>query len=462
VNRPSLRACLLSRPPRQAGYSHKSVQVIILTRGVDTAGTTMVIVRSKICWAFLVCMCAFMSAALTPDQAYGERTRVNAKKCLKCHPDLGRAIASERAHTPFKKFECSTCHNPHTSNYQHLVKEQIGKLCRGCHEDKKGAFDKEYSHPPFKEGACLKCHDPHSSKNRKLLRVDRGELCFSCHAEKEIISKKHKHEPVKKGECLTCHSPHTSDHEAMLKRSVTQACVSCHSERVRGEKAKKSHGYYPVRNTQCTSCHNPHASSRKNLVKESSHKPFAQKKCTQCHNSAQSRDPLGVKGEGISVCTACHPSVKKDFRKVNTHVGRGIFCTNCHSPHTSDQGRMKKAREAKICATCHEDTRARLRDEKNKHKHPLVIKGKCSGCHRPHGSNFRLFFGADEIAACTDSECHKRHATFTHPIGKDAVDPRSKGEITCITCHNLMGSRHDFSLRFDRKKQLCIQCHKGY
>jgi predicted CXXCH cytochrome family protein len=25
-----------------------------------------------------------------------------------------------------------------------------------------------------------------------------------------------------------------------------------------------------------------------------------------------------------------------------------------------------------------------------------------------------------------------------------------------------MGSRHDFSLRFDRKKELCIQCHKGY
>jgi predicted CXXCH cytochrome family protein len=25
-----------------------------------------------------------------------------------------------------------------------------------------------------------------------------------------------------------------------------------------------------------------------------------------------------------------------------------------------------------------------------------------------------------------------------------------------------MGSPYDFALRFDRKKQLCIQCHKGY
>ncbi len=419
-------------------------------------------VRRKIHSAFFLFFCASISALLMADQAYAESTQVTFQKCLKCHPALGQQMASKGAHVPFKKLECSSCHNPHTSNYEHLVKEQIGKVCKSCHEGKKGVFDKKYSHSPFDEGACLKCHEPHSSNKRKLLVAERADLCFGCHAKKEVLSKKHKHDPVKKGKCLTCHSPHTSDHEAMLKRSLTQACASCHSKRIRSKEAKKSHGYYPIQDTKCTSCHNPHASNHNNLIKESSHKPFARKKCTQCHNPPRSTDPLGVKGGGMSVCTACHTSTEEDFRKVNTHVGQGVFCTNCHSPHSSDQAHMKKAKEAKMCTTCHEDTKERLRDKKNKHKHPSVMQGKCSDCHRPHGSNFRLLYGADEIATCTDADCHKRHATFTHPIGKDAIDPRSKAEITCITCHNLMGSRHDFSLRFDRKKELCIQCHKGY
>ena len=418
----------------------------------------MVMVRKKICWAFFIFFCAFICSMPAADRSYAQSTQINLKKCLKCHPALGKEIASKDAHAPFKNLQCSSCHNPHASNHKHLVKEQIGKLCTSCHKGKKEKIGKKYSHPPFEEGACLKCHKAHSSKNRKLLVAKSGELCFNCHARKEILSKKHKHDPAKKGKCLTCHGPHTADHEPMLKKSLKQACVSCHS--ITSNKAKKSHSYYPVQDTKCTSCHNPHASNHGGLIRERSHKPFARKKCTQCHNSAQSKNPLAVKGKGVSVCTACHPSVSEDFRKVNAHVGRGVFCTNCHSPHTSDELHMKKAKETKVCTGCHQDTKGRLRDSKNKHKHPSVMEGKCSDCHRPHGSNFRLFYGADEIATCTG--CHKRHASFTHPVGKGAIDPRSKGEITCITCHNLMGSRHDFSLRFNRKKQLCIQCHKGY
>jgi predicted CXXCH cytochrome family protein len=417
-------------------------------------------VQRKIYWALFVSLCASIGSMLATDQAYARSTKVAQKKCLKCHIELGQEIASKGAHEPFKKLQCSSCHNPHTSNSKGLIKEQIAKLCKSCHQGKKGVFDKKYSHPPFENGACLKCHEPHSSKNPKLLVGESGELCFSCHSKKEILSKKRKHEPVNKGKCLTCHSPHTSDHEAMLRTSLTKGCTSCHA--ISNIEVRKSHSYYPVEDTKCTSCHNPHASNRSNLIRESSHKPFADKKCSQCHNSAESADPLATKAKGVSICTACHPSTKEEFRKVNTHVGEGVFCTNCHSPHCSDEAHMKKAKEAKICTTCHEDTKERLRDEKNKHKHRSVAEGKCSNCHRPHGSNFWLFYGSDEIATCTRTDCHERHASFTHPIGEDAIDPRSKAQITCITCHNLMGSRHDFSLRFDRKKELCIQCHKGY
>lgn len=416
-------------------------------------------VRRKIYRAFLVFVCASISSMLVADRAYAKNKQVSLKKCLKCHPDLRQEMASKGAHAPFKNLECSSCHNPHTSNYKHLVKDQIGKLCKSCHEGKKKVFGKKYSHSPFEEGACLKCHEPHSSKNRKLLLAAGEKLCFGCHAKKEVLSKKNKHDPVKKGKCLTCHSPHTSDHEGLLKRGLSQTCASCHL--IKSEAAKASHSYYPVQDTKCTSCHNPHASSHSNLIKENSHKPFADKKCTQCHNSARSPDPLGVKDQGLSICTVCHPSTKKDFRKVNTHVGQGVFCMHCHNPHTSDQAHMKKGKEARICTTgCHQDTKEHLRDKMNEHKHPSVVEGKCSACHRPHGSNFKLLYKADEIGTC--AECHKRHVSFTHPIGKDAIDPRSKAEVTCVTCHNLMGSGYDFALRFDRNKELCIQCHKGY
>ncbi|MBU4259031.1 MAG: hypothetical protein KKH45_06545, partial [Proteobacteria bacterium] len=89
-----------------------------------------------------------------------------------------------------------------------------------------------------------------------------------------------------------------------------------------------------------------------------------------------------------------------------------------------------------------------------------VKKGNCNGCHDPHSSNFRLFLLDKEFTLCT--ACHKRHATFSHPIGVDAIDPRSKRDITCITCHALMASKHEYVLQFDGKKELCIQCHTSY
>jgi len=404
-----------------------------------------------ILWALVICVAI-------ADQAGAQSAKVTFKKCMECHPGIQQEMAQKGRHEPFKKYQCSSCHNPHASNYEHLARDEISALCKSCHKGKKGSFDKKYSHLPFEEGECLKCHRPHSSKNPKLLTERGKQLCFGCHAGKEMFSKKNRHDPARKGNCLSCHSHHTSDYEELVVKSPEQICVTCHT--VKNKKTEKSHLYYPVQGADCISCHNPHGSNRRHLIKENLHKPFAGKKCTQCHNPAKSADPLGMKSKGMSVCTTCHPSVKEDFRKVNTHVGEGIFCTNCHSPHASDEAHLKKAKEKKICTACHQDTKERLKDKNNKHRHPSVMEGKCTDCHRPHGSDFELLYRTDEISACVD--CHKRHATFTHPVGKNTIDPRSKGMIICSTCHNLMGSPYDFALRFDRKKQLCIQCHKGY
>jgi predicted CXXCH cytochrome family protein len=412
-------------------------------------------------YASLFCLlffAGFLLSMIVPDGADAKGTEATFKKCLKCHPGIQKEMAAKKVHTPFGKFQCSSCHTPHASKYKYLMKDEISGLCRSCHKGEKAAFEKKHSHIPFEEGACLKCHNPHSSENPKLL-VARGEqLCFACHSPKEMFSKKNKHDPARKGNCLRCHRPHTSDYEALLQNDPKKICVTCHS--VNDEKSRKAHLDYPVQDSLCTSCHNPHGSDRRHLVKDFPHKPFAQKKCGTCHKGLGSKNPQGLKDKEASVCLACHQATGKDFNKINSHVDRGVFCVNCHTPHASDHKHLTKAREGKICFNCHEDVNRQMRDKENQYKHPVLKEGKCSSCHRPHGSNFRLFFGADEFLVCT--ECHKRHAKFTHPIGKDAIDPRSKRDITCITCHNLMGSPYEFSLRFDRKKQLCIQCHKGY
>lgn len=411
--------------------------------------------REKICLFFAVLL---LSMLATQGRALAKTPTVSFKKCLTCHPEVQKELAQKGAHEPFKKLECSKCHNPHATKYDKLVKEEIGKLCKRCHQDQKGLKAKKYSHGPYEAGECLTCHRPHASNNPKLLSAKGEQLCFGCHAEEGSFSKKNKHAPVKKGRCLACHSPHTSDHEGLVKKGRTQLCVTCHS--IKNKKGQKAHLGYPVQGTDCMSCHSPHGSNRSRLVKDRLHKPFAQHKCVSCHNGPGSKNPLGLKAKGVATCLSCHPSTGEDFKKINSHVNEGVFCVSCHTPHASDQSHLKKAKEVKICFSCHQDTKEDIKDKKNDHKHPLVKEGKCSPCHRPHGSNFGLFFGDEEILVC--AACHKRHAKFTHPIGQGVIDPRSKRDITCITCHKLMGSPYQFGLRFDRKKQLCIQCHKGY
>ena len=390
--------------------------------------------------------------------ANAKGAEVSFKKCLECHPEVQKELKEKGAHRPFKGLECSSCHNPHAAKYENLVKDEISTLCRGCHESQNALAGRRQSHAPFEKGECLSCHKPHASKNPSLLKAKGQALCFGCHEQKGSFSKKNKHGPVREGNCLRCHSPHTSNFEALARSEPSRLCDACHAAKNR--KAQKSHLGYPVRGTDCMSCHNPHGSDRKGLVRETQHSPFARERCRTCHNGLQSNDPLGLKGTGVSKCLGCHEAIQEDFKKINSHVGQGVFCVNCHSPHASDEGHLMKAKEAKVCLDCHEDTKEHLQDKDSAFKHPLLKQGKCSPCHRPHGSNLGLFFGDDEFKVCT--ACHERHAKFTHPLGEKAIDPRSKRDVACITCHNLMGSPYEFALRFDRKKELCIQCHKGY
>jgi len=407
----------------------------------------------------LLYICIFLLLALiyaVTGGAHPATAKTSFKKCLECHKDLQKEIKLKGAHAPFKNFNCGSCHNPHASKHKSLVKREIGSLCKSCHKGK--GVKQKFSHDPMEKGNCLECHDPHASKDRNLLVAKGKELCFKCHKAESVFPGKIKHEPARKGLCLKCHNPHGSDDFSLLRKNKEKICLSCHS--IETTETKKAHKFYPVSGTECVSCHNPHGAKKDDLIKQNKHKPFAKGNCQKCHNSPEAGNPLGLNKKGALVCLQCHKKVDEDFNKINNHFFDGVFCINCHNPHTSDQSGMKKGVLKKICFNCHQDTTWRMSDKKTKFLHPEVKKGNCNSCHDPHGSNFRLLLANNEFAVCTS--CHKRHATFSHPVGDSAIDPRSKRDITCITCHALMASKHEFALRLDGKKELCIQCHTSY
>ena len=407
----------------------------------------------RLCYVRVFTLLAVVLVTSGVDAASGKGS---FQKCLACHKDLQGAMMLKDTHAPFKKMQCGSCHDPHTSNYKFLVKKEIGALCKDCHAKKAVVY--KVTHLPVEKGDCTKCHHPHASNNRNLLVAKDQDICFSCHSPEQIFLGGKKHAPAKQGQCLTCHDPHGSDNGSLLRKSKKKVCMTCHS--LKGKRSQEAHQSYPVSGTNCVSCHNPHGSKKNNLIKKNQHKPFKDDNCMRCHRSPSSDNPLAMNRKGALVCLQCHEEVNKDFSKINTHIQNGIFCVNCHNPHASDQSGLKKGVLTKTCFVCHQDTQWRVNDKKSKYIHPEVAKGDCNVCHNPHGSNFRLFFLSDEFAVCTT--CHKRHAKFSHPVGTDAVDPRSKRDITCITCHDLMGSQYEFALRFDRKKELCIQCHASY
>lgn len=102
--------------------------------------------------------------------------------CLNCHPNP-RAQMQRSSHMPLRegKLTCASCHNPHGSTTEALLKgNSVNEGCYRCHAEKRGPF--LWEHPPAREN-CLTCHEAHGSIQAALLRVKPPRLCQQCHME---------------------------------------------------------------------------------------------------------------------------------------------------------------------------------------------------------------------------------------------------------------------------------------
>ena len=230
---------------------------------------------------------------------------------------------------------------------------------------------------------------------------DLGPLCLGCH-DNGPFTRKHLHGPVAEGGCGACHDPHQSDNKKLLVKKGRELCLSCHEDFAsKMQKARVVHP--PVTKEPCTSCHDPHGSDVASLLRQ----PMPQ------------------------LCVGCHKELGKRMKSAKVAhqpVVQGKLCSSCHSSHFSDaEGLLNAPDERRSCLQCHKsdklgnpplaDIEKELAGRTN--LHGPIKKGRCTGCHDPHGSNYpRILTGnyptefyapyqADSYSLCL--RCHDKN-----------------------------------------------------
>jgi predicted CXXCH cytochrome family protein len=376
--------------------------------------------------------------------------------CLNCHSEIGDLNAKKHVHTAFKAGKCSSCHNPHAARHAKLLADAPGALCLNCHSDIKKAVSGPSPHQPAAGGDCLTCHDPHASDNPGQLKQPMTTLCTSCHpAVNDWLKRPNLHQPVAAKQCLKCHSPHGTGNAGLLVNTVPQLCFGCHQQ---DQMFQTVHKGYNLSKADCTTCHDPHSSGSKGLLMANQHPPFKGGRCTVCHGEgAQTGGSFAIQGSIKTLCTKCHADINTSAKlEFHPHVDSDSSCVNCHNPHASNGASLLASDQKNLCLKCH------FNNPQHKDKsYYITHDGKdCTTCHKPHGAdNARLFAKAD-LDLCRG--CHPDVHKGSHPMAPDpkAIDPRTKGPVTCISCHKLHGADFKPYLPLSPDGDLCVQCHR--
>jgi predicted CXXCH cytochrome family protein len=384
--------------------------------------------------------------------------------CYRCHDKLKNATNQMRyIHNPFKEGRCRDCHDPHVSDLKGLLRYDINELCTSCHNKIMNPSEKPFIHQALRSGRCTDCHLPHGSDRPKLLLKSEREICWQCHSSlKEEAKKTIVHSPYKNDNCSKCHEVHTSTNINLLKEEAQKLCQKCHTSNC---KTKNVSLNFITKNMDCIICHTGHASEYKGLLGPYGHSDFLNHNCEKCHNPITQDKKLETIKQGKDLCLTCHRMSYSKVSKVDPHSDdKQCGCLMCHSSHASKRKTYIKSSLQtciKLCIKCHEDIGKRINSMEKalkKIRCTPVSERKCLECHIPIHSQNRLYLRKDEIMTC--ARCHEAQHKIAHPLGPEVKDPRDGKPITCITCHSMHSAKADFMLYYDRKRQLCIQCHK--
>lgn len=305
--------------------------------------------------------------------------------CWTCHGSMGRKLGDTYQHQPFETGRCTSCHDPHASDFRVLLTQAPNKICFTCHPIGQ-ELNRKQAHSPVAQGWCIDCHDPHASNFKGMIVARQRELCFRCHPTVAVkTGMPVQHVPFLNDNCTGCHEAHGSDFPPLLDAVQPDLCYKCHPQ-IENQFTQPSH--HPVGVTlTCGSCHDPHAAQYPGLV------------------AAQNND----------FCYRCHGQMQADFAD-SDHDGR--LCIRCHTPHGSPYTPILVDRNPDLCFGCHKQSQYDGNTEavyRNKHpvrpnhydannQSPLTCT---SSCHNPHGSDkshMLRYFSSPYDGACL--MCH--------------------------------------------------------
>lgn len=206
---------------------------------------------------------------------------VDEANCTSCHNphsfDRARKLIRKTEHAPFRK--CGTCHVASEGTVKPALLKPQKQLCLGCHPAAKIMPEKTADgkpikgHAPVQQGLCTTCHNPHASDRETLMKDRVDNACFMCHSKTEDETlRPFEHKPVTTGNCLLCHSPHGSPNDKLLVKPPLEQCQPCHATQMKFSHPVGMRGNKPVidpttkKMLTCARCHALHGSNVANLL----------------------------------------------------------------------------------------------------------------------------------------------------------------------------------------------------
>ncbi len=178
------------------------------------------------------------------------------------------------------------------------------------------------------------------------------------------------------------------------------------------------------------------------------HAPTAQQKCVACHvctDAAKHEFQLAAAPDQL--CVTCHSIKKFDFTHEPVKDGH---CTGCHDPHGSEFRSLLKADPlGDLCRSCHG---ANAYSER-RFVHEPVASQACILCHEAHGS-----WRPHLLASDTRSLCLSCHSAVAEGVASARHVHAPLLDTPCTRCHDPHASDHVAQLREDPQR-LCLSCH---
>ncbi len=108
--------------------------------------------------------------------------------CFRCHKEVESDFRKPFHHKVLEGgISCRDCHSghgPQNTAEARRSAEGLTTLCVRCHADKHGPFVFEHQAITRTEEGCVTCHNPHGSGNNRMLKRNTVfQICIQCHTE---------------------------------------------------------------------------------------------------------------------------------------------------------------------------------------------------------------------------------------------------------------------------------------